>query len=159
MKRLILMRHAKSDWSAGLEDHERPLNPRGREAAPRMAAWLKAEGLIPDAALISDSERTTETFARMQPELGAIPVTKDATLYLASPDQMLQTIQTRGTGDTLLIVAHQPGTGLLAHRLDSDAPEDIPTAAVLVFDHDGEWQGLSRATLTHYQTPKKLPKT
>ncbi len=53
MRRLILLRHAKSDWPDGASDIDRPLAPRGREAAPKIAAYLAAEGLIPDRVLVS----------------------------------------------------------------------------------------------------------
>ncbi|MEE3099475.1 MAG: histidine phosphatase family protein, partial [Pseudomonadota bacterium] len=64
MHRLVLMRHAKSDWGdPGLGDHDRPLNDRGRRAAPRMGAWLAAQGAFPDAALLSSARRVQETWA------------------------------------------------------------------------------------------------
>ena len=55
---LLVMRHAKSSWSTGVTDHERPLNARGRADAPRMAAALRELGWIPDHVLCSDAERT-----------------------------------------------------------------------------------------------------
>ena len=52
---LILMRHAKSDWSdSSLSDHDRPLNSRGQRDAPRMANWLAESDWIPDVVLSSD---------------------------------------------------------------------------------------------------------
>jgi phosphohistidine phosphatase len=69
-KRLIIMRHAKSSWTSGAPtDHQRPLNKRGRRAAPLVAARLRDLGWIPDLVIASDSERTRETWQRMQAEL------------------------------------------------------------------------------------------
>ena len=68
-KRLIIMRHAKSSWSSGAPtDHQRPLNKRGRRTAPLVAARLRTLGWIPDLVIASDSERTRETWQRMQAE-------------------------------------------------------------------------------------------
>ena len=59
---LILMRHAKSDWGhAGLADHDRPLNARGTRDAPRMGAWLRGKGHLPDEVLCSTATRTRQT--------------------------------------------------------------------------------------------------
>lgn len=51
MLELLVMRHATSDWGAGVaDDHERPLAPRGIEAARRMGRFLSDVGVIPDSA-------------------------------------------------------------------------------------------------------------
>ena len=61
MKRLVVMRHAKSDWSSGAStDHARPLNQRGRREAPITAARLATLGWAPDRVSSSDSQRTRE---------------------------------------------------------------------------------------------------
>lgn len=68
--RLILMRHAKSSWKSDAPtDHERPLNKRGRRAAPKVAARLSELDWLPDHIVSSDSARTRETFARMRDTL------------------------------------------------------------------------------------------
>ena len=65
-KRLLLMRHAKSDWSDGsVSDHDRPLNARGQDAAPRIASWLASEGMVPEVILCSTAVRTSQTLALM----------------------------------------------------------------------------------------------
>ncbi|MBL4558811.1 MAG: histidine phosphatase family protein [Rhodobacteraceae bacterium] len=62
------MRHAKSDWGDPTRaDHDRPLNRRGRRAAPLIGRWLAAQGAIPDAVLTSSARRTRETWDRMAP--------------------------------------------------------------------------------------------
>jgi phosphohistidine phosphatase len=65
LKRLILMRHAKSSWEGFESDHARPLNDRGRRDAPLVATRLGELGWEPDLVLLSDSRRTTETWMRM----------------------------------------------------------------------------------------------
>uniref|UniRef100_UPI0035189862 SixA phosphatase family protein n=1 Tax=Nioella sp. TaxID=1912091 RepID=UPI0035189862 len=61
MKRLILMRHAKSDWSLGQPDAARPLNARGQRSAEAMGDWLREKGYLPDQILCSSAQRTRET--------------------------------------------------------------------------------------------------
>ena len=64
MRRLILMRHAKSSWAdPGQRDFDRPLNARGVRSAPLLGAWLRERGHVPDAALVSTARRTRETWA------------------------------------------------------------------------------------------------
>ena len=62
MRRLMLLRHAKSDRPAGMADHDRPLNRRGRDEAPLVGTYLAHNGLVPDRVLCSTSERTRETW-------------------------------------------------------------------------------------------------
>ena len=61
MRRLMLLRHAKSNWPAGVADRDRPLAARGREAAPLIGGYLAEELLLPDLVLISPARRTVET--------------------------------------------------------------------------------------------------
>ena len=65
MKRLLIMRHAKSAWPDGVDDHDRPLNKRGNRAAPKMAHLLLQKGFSPDAAIVSSARRTQETWQQM----------------------------------------------------------------------------------------------
>ena len=80
--RLLLLRHAKSDWSGGeASDHARPLAPRGREAARRMGAYIAQQGYCPALILSSDSRRTRETVELLLPALPSAP----KVLRLVSP--------------------------------------------------------------------------
>ena len=85
-RRLILMRHAKSSWAIdGQEDHQRPLNKRGRRDAPRVAAALAARDWLPDFVVSSDAERTRQTWAEMNSAFSldcGVRWTRD--LYLAA---------------------------------------------------------------------------
>lgn len=129
---LILMRHAKSDWAAGLRDHERPLNDRGRRAAPLMAAWLRDGGFAPARALVSSAVRTQETWERMG--LDAPSETRPG-LYEAEGEAILAEIAaTVGAPAPLLVLGHNPGMQEAANRLlaEGDLP-DFPTAQCAVF--------------------------
>jgi phosphohistidine phosphatase len=136
--RLILSRHAKSGWDdPELSDHDRPLNARGRGDAPKVGAWLRAKGYLPDAALVSSARRTQETWERLSPELGrAVAVTIRPELYLATAEVILAHLRAQ-TASSIMLIAHNPGIGEAAERLLAVAPthprfRDYPTCATLV---------------------------
>lgn len=156
MKTLLLMRHAKSDWSQeGQGDYARPLNKRGRRAAPLMAAYLRDRGLVPELALVSSAVRTRETWERMAEVFGefAPPHEFSCDLYLARPQMILEAVN--GAPETvsrLLIVGHNPGLeqtlSLLAAPVQDKAGATalvairakFPTAAIAEIEFtDGPW--------------------
>ncbi|MEZ4466682.1 MAG: histidine phosphatase family protein [bacterium] len=123
-RRLVLMRHAKSDWSHdGLSDHERPLNGRGRRSAPAMAQALAARGFVPDVAASSDSQRTTETWILLAAELGLdVEPRWSRELYLAGPATILAAAaRLPAAGTCGLILGHNPGMSEAATLL-ADLP-------------------------------------
>lgn len=113
MKRLILMRHAKSDWGASSDsDHDRPLNTRGLAAAATMGRVLTEGGEIPDRILSSSAVRARTT-AELAAEAGgwnsAVEIVDD--LYGASPGDVLSVIQSNArSAQRLLVVGHEPTT-------------------------------------------------
>lgn len=160
MKTLILMRHAKSSWSEpGLDDHDRPLNKRGRKAAPVMARWLAAQGLRPDLVLCSTAERARQTYALMRDAVPDLPEPSyDETLYHAMPEllhgALMRLPQSCGTA---LLVGHEPGLSAYAQQLGGpDAPgkcqrayAHFPTGAMAVFTAQIEaWANLSSANVS-----------
>lgn len=147
MKRLCLMRHAKSDWSdPANDDFSRPLNARGTKAAAFMAEYIAASPYRPDAVLCSTAARATETCAPLCEALGRdVPVAYRDELYHAMPDVMLTEIRrTPRDIETLLVVAHNPGLVLLAMALAEDPDEEtalrvahgVPTGGFIVFEFD-----------------------
>ena len=144
MKRtVILIRHAKSSWAdVGAEDHERPLNKRGRASAPAVGRWLKDQGHTPDLMLVSNAARTVETAKLIHEELQKdIEVTYLASLYHAAPDTMLDELL-KTSDPCVALVGHNPGIGLLARGLVAEPPAherffDYPTGAVTVIEFDG----------------------
>jgi phosphohistidine phosphatase len=170
MRRLILMRHAKSSWSdPDIEDHDRPLNLRGRLAAPLMGAWLAERGLIPDAVLCSSSQRTQETWARVCQVLRDAPEPQvDAGLYHADPPHLLAALQAApSTVQTLALIGHQPGIGAFLRRLAAaDAPacctrayQKFPTAACAVLEFDAaDWTAIGFGTgrFIAFAVPREL---
>lgn len=160
---LILTRHAKSDWDdETLSDHQRPLNRRGRTAAPLVGKALAARGLIPDQVLCSTATRTQETWTLMAPELAGAPeATLLHALYHASPETMLGELKA-ATGDVVLLIGHNPGIASLAHRLvRTPAPHarfiDFPTGATLIArTEDWGLLGFKTAEMVDFFVPRDL---
>lgn len=162
MKRLILMRHAKSDWARGTDDHDRPLNPRGRRGATALGDWLRAQVIAPDEVLCSSAMRTRETLLRLT--LGDAPVvsvTRD--LYLATPADILTCLQ-GARGDVVLVIGHNPGIANCARQVLKSPPDHVqfavyPTGATLVADCDiDSWEEMrwGCATCRHFVVPREL---
>ncbi len=172
MKRLCLLRHAKSDWSnPGLDDFDRPLNERGLKTADFMARFIASSPWRPDGVLCSTACRARETFAPLQRLLGhKVSAQFSDKLYHALPDELLEQARELAPDhvQTLLIVAHNPGLSLLAADLmptqddESLAQGDgVPTAGFLVFELDIQsWRDieLKPARLLFFGRPKLLMK-
>lgn len=140
LKRLVLMRHAKSSWSSGApNDHERPLNKRGRRDAPIVGAELARLGWVPERVVSSDSARTTETFARMKASLGfAGEADFREELYLASIPQVREALsELPDSIGTALILGHNPGWEAVLEYL-SGVEEPIKTACAALLSIEAE---------------------
>ena len=164
-KRLILIRHAKSSWDNPSDDHARTLNPRGRRSATAIGQWLHHEGHLPQSIYTSDAARTVETTERMLAAMDHAPeVTTLPRLYHASPDTIMEVMR-NATGDTIAIVAHNPGIAFFADDIVGQKPDhsrffDYPTGATLVCDFDiNEWaDAVSRsAHVVDFVVPRDLP--
>ena len=117
MKRLILMRHAKTERRAASgDDMDRALTPAGRTAAASIAHALAAAGLIPDVALVSPALRTQQTFEALAAVIPDVRLQTGPDLYDA-PADVLRAAAEGADADTVLVVAHNPGVGLLATTL------------------------------------------
>ena len=166
MRRLIVMRHAKSSWDdPELADFDRPLNKRGRRSAGLVGGWLRRRGYLPEAALVSAAARTRETWAGVAAEIGEVPARLDRALYEAHPATILQSLR-RAPADarTLLLLGHMPGIGAFAADLLADgAPEGdfarYPTGATAVIDlpcatwADADWR---TGRLVDFTVPRAL---
>ncbi len=143
LEHLILMRHAKSSWNhAGLTDHQRPLNKRGRKAARAIGSVLRARKLTPEHIWSSDSQRTRETVARAFPGDDIDTVWQNG-FYHASANQVLYVCGEQGepNSGTLMLMGHNPGwEDLLFHF--SGLSKRMPTGACAIFsrkDTNTDW--------------------
>lgn len=169
MPRLHLLRHAKSSWdSPGLDDHDRPLAPRGSRATGLLCEHLAESGAAPDLVLCSSALRTVQTLEGIRealPEQAAVEVSDD--LYGADADTLLGRLQEIAdrTGEVMLI-AHNPGIGTLADSLagrgDAETrgrmAEKYPTGGLATLGFEGAWRELDwgSATLIAFVVPREL---
>ena len=170
MLRLLLARHAKSSWGdPSLADHDRPLNGRGRRAAPLVAAALAKRGFIPNGVYSSTSRRTRDTWQLMAPLFGGPPPLVEfmPQLYLASSRTVLDTISSApSTAHTLMVLGHNPSThALAAHLAHGGDPgrrdrlvRSFPTGAVAVVELAGNrWsEAGAGGKLLDYVIPRTL---
>lgn len=175
IKTLFLLRHAKSSWDdPTLEDFDRPLAKRGREAAPLMGQEMARRGWLPDLAVVSSSLRTRQTWDLVAPQLSRdIAVTFDETIYEAPAGRILAAIRkVPAQVATLVVVGHNPGFESLAEMLaapESDREamaamrQKFPTGALARFSCAGEqagsgWTelGPGGGVLTDFLTPRGL---
>ena len=162
MKTLLVLRHAKSSWNdPALDDHERPLNKRGRRDGPRMGELVREHGLIPDVVISSDAVRARLTAEAVVEAAGyAGEILRDPHLYMASPADILSRLRTvEENAETVMIVGHNPGLEELVAQLTGEW-QDLPTAALaqIVLPID-EWRDLepsTRGTLVGHWRPKEL---
>lgn len=163
--RLILTRHAKSDWDNPLDsDHQRPLNPRGKRAAPVIGHWLAQKGYLPQQALVSDAMRTRQTWALLSAEWPEpVPVEFDNMLYLAGADVMLRRLQ-HANRTCVLMLGHNPGIAdfaamLLRAPLSDPDFQRYPTGATLVAEFGiARWSDLRCHTgeVVDFITPRRI---
>ena len=132
--RLVVMRHAKSSWShEGLSDHDRPLNKRGRESAPLIAAEMAQLGWSPTLVLCSSSTRTTETWALMAPQFPKAQLRVDGRLYHAGMGELRGPLQgCASTHHTILVLGHNPGwQGVVRYTAGESVALTTANAALL----------------------------
>lgn len=142
MKRLHLLRHAKSSWDdLAVDDHERPLAPRGRKAAAAMAMWLAEHEVRPQLVLCSTATRTRQTLGRLLPALGDPEIAYEDGLYHAGADALLERLRAvPGSTGEVLLVGHNPGLQELAVLLAAPGPQrerieaKLPTGALVSLD-------------------------
>ena len=163
MKKLLIIRHAKSSWANSNEtDFERPLNDRGRMNAPEMAVRLVKRNVLPDAIISSAAKRTIETSLLMMKPLGLQQqqLVKKQELYLATPETILETIVSMDDAwQTAAIVAHNPGVTDFVNTLCEVKVDDMPTCAVYAVDiKTDSWINFNKATkeFLFFDYPKLL---
>jgi phosphohistidine phosphatase len=170
MRRLLLLRHAKSDWTGiGLKDQDRGLASRGRDSAPRVGAYMAHHALIPDLVLSSTATRARDTWGLVAEAFRAPPpVTFEARLYETAPKTLFDVIKsTKRDVHVLLVVGHNPGLRDLAELLiasgDVDARqrmlEKFPTAGLAVIDFPvDDWAKLHPRSgrLDRFVAPRQL---
>jgi len=168
-RQLLLLRHAKAVIGEGMDDFDRPLAPRGEQAAQAMGRYMAASGLAPDLVLCSPARRTSQTWEIAARELPATEVHLVEALYdFGSGEDLLEVIRAQGGGARrLLLVTHNPATQNLALTLAGSGDRNLrrqmiekyPTAGLAVLGFSGSsWADLAEglARLEAFVTPRGL---
>jgi phosphohistidine phosphatase len=162
VKRLTLLRHAKSSWAdTNLSDSERPLSNRGRRDAPEIGVRLGRRGLKPDLILSSPAVRARQTAELVAEALahGSRDIRYEPAIYLASPGELLSVLASVNDGiGELILIGHNPGMTALANMLLSDLSlGNLPTAGAVAIDCDLiSWRHIDAGSfsLRFYDYPK-----
>jgi phosphohistidine phosphatase len=175
-KQLFVLRHAKSSWDdPGLDDHERPLAPRGRRAVELLADHVRRQHIEPAQVLCSSARRTRETFDGVAPG-GELLIEPE--LYEASGDDVLERLRRVPDGTpSVMVIGHNPAMQVLVLRLTganggvqsadgdpnvdaklSDLQRKFPTGALVTLGFDCPWSELSAgsAKLVDVVRPRDL---
>jgi phosphohistidine phosphatase len=161
MKKLILVRHAKSSWDhPGLLDFERPLNDRGKKDAPLMGQVLKAKGIKPDMILSSPAIRALNTAVIIAQEIGYnknIQVNKK--LYHGYVPDLWAVVKTVPDDvESLMLFGHNPSFTEFANELAQMQIDNIPTCGIFAVGwQTSRWTEINRKNgeFIFYDFPKK----
>lgn len=167
LRRLVVLRHAKSARPEGVADHERPLAARGRRDAPAAGRALAEADTLPDLALCSTALRARRTWELAAAQWGTPPpVRYDPRLYEGDAPRLLEVVrEVPPHVETLLLVGHKPGLEDLVRDLAGDGLDDtldrlrvkFPTSAIAVLSwHGTGWPALTpgAALLTALLVPR-----
>lgn len=139
MKRLILVRHAKSSWKhKNVQDIDRPLNKRGERDAPEMGKRLAGRSVVVDLILTSPAVRAQRTAELIALELQCVEAVQPAEeLYNASAWEILDVIRhVEDSKENVMIFGHNPGMTDLANDLSAMAIEKLPTCGIVELNYD-----------------------
>jgi phosphohistidine phosphatase len=164
MKKLILLRHAKSSWKdLSINDFDRPLNKRGNLDVSIMANEFLKKNIKLDFIISSSAKRTLDT-AKVFAEVVRFEsnILKNDELYEASSYEILKCInQIDNFYINVLIVCHNPGITNLANYLSDFLIDNIPTTGIVGFSFDGDWKEIKEKSCSFifYDYPKKYLKS
>jgi phosphohistidine phosphatase len=138
MKKLYLVRHAKSSWdNVEMDDFDRPLNERGEKDAPLMAKLLEHRDVVPGRMITSPANRALSTcraFAKVF-DFEKKKIISEKKLYHAGPDTILKVLSSlpehKGKEDVVLLFGHNPGITEFANDLLNISIDNIPTCGVV----------------------------
>ncbi|HZJ07347.1 MAG TPA: histidine phosphatase family protein [Nocardioidaceae bacterium] len=144
---LILLRHAKSDWSSDEADIVRPLARRGHRQAPDAGRWLAASIDGIDSAVVSPASRARSTWDLVSAELESPPPMRiEDRVYAASASELLGVVRDLSDEvDTVVLVGHNPGIEDLVSLLTGEAVP-MPTSALAVIAMSGSWATVGQST-------------
>lgn len=160
MKTLFICRHAKSDWSTSLPDHDRPLNQRGKQNAPMMADVWRSLSDIPDLWVSSSAKRAHRTAQLMKKRLGTgTEIYVEPALYHAGRRTWLEVInRLDDEQSSAVLFGHNPGITDIVNYLSGSDIANIPTCGLARIDFPSDaWAEISYDTgnLAWFEYPRK----
>ena len=167
MRRLYLLRHAKSSWDdPSLDDHERPLAARGKRASKLMRRYVEDEGVAPSLVLCSTATRAQQTLEGVQAGLPwNVEVRSSDRLYTFSREGLLRVIHGIDERvESAMVVGHNPAMQDLTLELAGegeglvDVARKFPTCTLATLDFGCPWCELAPgvAALAGFVRPKYL---
>lgn len=168
MKRLAVLRHAKSSWAQpGTSDEARPLNQRGFEQLGQLSKWIAAKNFKPDLIICSPSVRTRQTHQAIEGALGDCKIEFDPALYNGALENYLNALWGLSDAENVLLIGHNPNCDELVRYLtmpsspaaDSLMSNHFATASLAMMELEGDnWSDLGQSTclLNLFLRPKDL---
>lgn len=138
MPRLIVLRHSKAASPLGIPDIDRPLAGRGRRDAEQVGEELRAANVLPDRVICSTALRTRQTLDGLGLDA---PVDFESRVYDNDAEEILDLLREQ-SGETLLLVGHNPSMHQLVFGLTGAVDDHFPTSATAVIEFDGDWSDL-----------------
>jgi phosphohistidine phosphatase len=145
------MRHAKSSWAdSNLNDHDRPLNPRGRKDSPRIYQALLEIDWLPDTVFLSSSKRTCETLSLMDMDADKVKIEIKPSIYHAPLEELIILLGHIENNETTMFLGHNPGSELLINHLIGEWHRMPTASAALLVKKNKSWK------LENILRPKEL---
>ena len=162
MKKIYIVRHAKSSWAdASLNDFDRSLNSRGQKDAPLMGKVFKKNNILPDLILSSPASRAFKTALIISEKIGypEKKISKEDELYHGNAKDFINIINNVGNNiNTLMIFGHNPGFTNLINILSNFDLPNLPTCACVGIEFTvDDWKAVSAGTgrVIYFEYPKK----
>ncbi len=150
MKKLYLIRHAKSSWKeVGVPDFKRKLNKRGKKDASIMGEVLKKKGIIPDIIISSPANRTKKTSYIIAENIGIKKenIIFKESIYESNIEELLNLIKNLDNSlNSIFLIGHNPSLNILAEYLTNSYINNIPTCGILAVNLEiNLWNKISKA--------------
>lgn len=160
MKTLYVVRHAKSSWKFDVIDHERPLNDRGLNDAPRVAAHVASCMPKPDLVMSSDAMRakTTSFFFAKAYNIPEEEIILDYSLYDFNGRDLVNVIRKcDDTVDCLMVFGHNNAMTNFVNTYGDKMIDNVPTCGFTAITFDiHHWKDMSQGTTIFTSIPKEL---
>ena len=166
MKNLYLTRHAKSSWgNPGLADIDRPLNSRGKKAAPSMGKLIMDRGENPELLISSPANRAFSTAKEFAKEMGCAEtnIIVNRAIYGAGAQQLLNLVQdVDDLYNSIMLFGHNPTFTSFCNMLSGENILNIVTCGVVRIDFEfSSWKNIdfNSGRMIYYEYPKKYTDT